>query len=422
MHLLLTLGVFFLTLILMLTRPRGLSEAWAAVIGGALMLALGLVTWREAWSTTAQGLDVLLFLFALMLFSGLLDQAGFFEWAAVLAAQAARGQPKALFRNVFLLGFATTALLSLDTTAIILTPVVLVFVARLKLPAKPYLLACAFVANTGSLLLPVSNLTNLLFMSALGMKFARFALVMALPQFAALFVNYMVFRRLFESAIGSHFDSAALPAAMSVVPDKRYFGAALAILALVLAGYFICSLAGVPPYVAALCGCAALLILGASRRRVELKRLYGEIAWSLFPFVVGLSLVIRGVENLGLARVAAQVLDRGASPLARVLTAAFGAAIGTNFINNIPMALVSLAILRHAGATAYSVYGALLGCNIGPNLTLTGSLATMLVITRARKRGENIGAGDFFRAGLITTPLVLLAGAIALWLALLILG
>ena len=418
MHLLLTLGVFLLTMALMFARPRGLQEAWAALIGGGLMLALGLVTWREAWTTTAQGLDVLLFLFALMLFSGLLDQSGFFEWAAILAARAAGGRAKALFQNVFLLGFATTALLSLDTTAIILTPIVLAFVARLKLAAKPYLLACAFVANTGSLLLPVSNLTNLLFMSGLHLGFARFAVVMALPQLAALAVNYLIFRRIFCADLEATFDADTLPAPASVVTDKAFFAVALATLALVLVGYFVSSLVGVPPYVVALCGCALLLAVGASRRRIAWKWLGGEIAWSLFPFVIGLFVVIRGVENLGLSGVATVALDGGRSPFVHILTAAFGPAIGTNLINNIPMALVSIAILSHAGAPAYSVYGALLGCNIGPNLTLTGSLATMLVIASARKRGEDIGAKDFFRAGLVTTPFVLFAGSLALWFVL----
>lgn len=421
MHVLLTLGVFFLTLILMFVRPRGLSEAWAAVTGAALMLGLGLVTWRDAWATTAQGADVLLFLFALMLFSGLLDQSGFFEWAAVLAARAADGRARTLFRNLFLLGFATTALLSLDTTAIILTPIVLAFVARLRLTAKPYLLACAFVANTGSLLLPVSNLTNLLFVSGLQLGFARFALVMALPQLAALAANYLIFRQLFRAALESQFETESLPSPMSVVPDRAYFGAALATLALVLIGYFFSSLAGVPPYIVALCGCAVLLIVGSARHRVEWKRIGGEIAWPLFPFVAGLFVVIRGVENLGLARIGTELVDSAISPLGHVLAAAFGAAIGTNLINNIPMALVSIAVVRHAGASLYSVYGALLGCNIGPNLTLTGSLATMLVITSARKRGEEVGAKDFFRAGIVATPLILFAGAIALWLVLAIL-
>jgi arsenical pump membrane protein len=403
----------------MFLRPRGLSEAWAAVFGAGLMLALGLVTWRQTLETTASGGTVLLFLFALMLFSGLLEQSGFFEWAAILASRAARGDSQALFRNIFLLGFLTTALLSLDTTAILLTPIVLAFVARLKLSAKPFLIACAFVANTGSLLLPVSNLTNLLVVSRLHLAFARFAVTMTLPQIAALAVNYLIFRRLFRRGLDDSFDPRNLPDSLSVVPDRFYFSASLVALAAVVIGYFASSLAGIPPYLVASCGCAALLIVGIARRRIEWNRLASEISLPLFAFVVGLFVVIRGMENLGLAQIAARVLDGGHSPLTQVLVSAFSAGIGSNIINNIPMVLLATSILQSASGSAFEIYGALLGCNIGPNLTLAGSLATMLVITSARKRGEEIGAKEFFRAGLLTTPLVLLASCLTLWLVLL---
>ncbi|HEX5323034.1 MAG TPA: ArsB/NhaD family transporter [Capsulimonadaceae bacterium] len=420
MHVALTLTVFLLTLSLMFLRPRGLSEAWAAVIGAALMLAFGLTTWRQAQITIGQGAGVLLFLFALMLLSGLLEQSGFFEWAAILAARSSRGEARILFRNVFLLGFAITALLSLDTTAIILTPIVAAFISRLRLPSKPYLIACAFVANCGSLLLPVSNLTNLLFASAFHLSFGRFTLIMALPQFAAILANYLAFRYLFRHQFGQDFDRRPIPDSLSVLPDRIFFAASLLVLGVVLIGYFAGSLLGIPPYLIALGGCAVLLLVGAARRRIAWKRLSGEISLPLFVFVIGLFVVVRGVENLGLAGIAAGMLDSGRSPLTQILISAFGAAIGANIINNIPMGLLAISIIKSAGASGSALYGALLGCNIGPNLTLAGSLATMLVITSARKRGENIGAWDFLRAGLFTTPLVLLASCLALWIALLV--
>ena len=418
MRLFLTLAVFTLTLTLMLTRPRGLHEAWATCVGGGLMLLLGLETPAQAWRTTAQGADVLAFLLALMLLSGLLDRSGFFEWAALHAARAAKGSGEALFRNVFVLGAVVTALLSLDTTAIILTPVVLAFVTRLKLTARPFLLACAFVANTASLLLPVSNLTNLLFQSAFHFPFGTFALRMALPQAAALAVNYFVFRRLFRSELPQAFPTDDLPTPGSVLPDGPYFRGALIVLACVLVGYFVGSLRGVPPYVVALGGCAALAFWGVARRQVK-GDVFRDVSWPLFPFVVGLFVVIRGVENLGLAQFAARGLGAvGHDSLAVILASAFGAGVGSNVINNVPMALLAISALKSAHAGPATQYGALLGCNLGPNLTLAGSLATMLVITSARKKGEDVRASEFFRAGLWTTPAILLAASLALWLAL----
>ena len=414
MHLALTLAVFLLTLALIFLRPGGLHEAWATCLGATFMLLLRLETPEQAWATVAQGGDVLAFLFALMLLSALLEQSGFFEWAAVLAARAARGDGRALYRNVFLLGALITALLSLDTTAIILTPIVIAFVQRLKLKAHPFLLACAFIANTGSLLLPVSNLTNLLFQSAFGFGFGTFALRMALPQVVVVIVNYLVFRWLFRQELPQAFDAAALPEPIAVLPDIPYFRGAVAVLAFVLAGYFIGSLHAIPPYLIALAGCFALLVWGIFRKRIDWN-IRRDISWPLFPFVAGLFVIIRAVENLDLTSSAARILTAiGPHPLPTILATSFGAGIGSNVVNNIPMALLAIAVLKDAHATAPAQYAALLGCNLGPNLTLAGSLATMLVITAARKKGEDIGAWEFFRAGLYTTPLLLLISSLTL--------
>lgn len=413
----LTLAIFALTLGLILIRPRGLNEAWATVTGGALMLLLRLETPGQAWHTVTQGADVLLFLLGLLILADLLRASGFFEWAAILAARAAKGDGAALYRNVFVLGALTTAFLSLDTTAVILTPIVLSFVGRLKLSSRPFLLACAFVANTGSLLLPISNLTNLLFVSALHWSFGRFVLTMALPQAAALLVNFWLFRRLFASDLPGEFDGGSLPETSEVIPDPPYFWGAVTVLGLVLAGYFAGSLLRVPPYAVALTGCAALMAWGVWRKQVGL-RLFGQISWPIFPFVIGLFVVVQGVENLGLAPWAARgLVAAGHSPLAQALAAAFGAGLGANIVNNIPMALLAISALPQGAAPA-AQYGALLGCDLGPNLTVAGSLATMLVITSARKQGEDIGARDFFGTGLRVTPLILLAASLALWLTL----
>ncbi len=413
----LTLLVFALTLALILIRPRGLSEAWAAIAGGGLMLVLRLETPAQAWHTVALGADVLLFLLGLLILSDLLRASGFFEWAAILAARAAGGDGRTLYRNVFVLGALTTAFLSLDTTAVILTPIVLSFVGRLKLTPRPFLLACAFVANTGSLLLPVSNLTNLLFESAFHWSFGRFVLTMALPQVAALLANFWLFRRLLASDLPDKFDGDSLPEAAEVIPDVPYFRGSVLVLCLVLLGYFAGSLLHVPPYAVALAGCAVLMGWGMWRRQVGFG-LVKEISWPIFPFVIGLFVVVQGVENLGLASLAARGLAAaGSSPPALVLASAFGAGVGANVVNNIPMALLSISAL-HQNAAPAAQYGALLGCDLGPNLTVAGSLATMLVITSARKQGEDVGARDFFRTGLRVTPLILLAASLALWLTL----
>jgi len=415
-HLRLTLAVAALTLLLVLTRPRGWHEAWWTAGGGALMLALRLETPAQAWRVIRTGQDALLFLLALLLLSALLERSGFFDWSSIQAVRLARGDGRRLYRNVFVLGALITASLSLDTTAVILTPVVLAFVARLKLPARPYIFACAFVANVASLPLPVSNLTNLLFTGAFGLPFGGFALRMLLPQGAALLTNYALFRWCFRGDLPEKFSGDDLPDPQAVVPDVGYFRAAVAVLGLVLVGYFAAPFAHLPPYAVGFAGCLALAVWGVRARQVD-GTLLREVSWPVFPFVVGLFVVIGGVENLGLTGpMAGWLLRLDTHPLAGMAAMAGGAGLASNVVNNIPAALLARSVLQQSHAHAPLVYAALLGTNIGPNLTLSGSLATLLVLTSARKKGEDIRALDFFKVGLLVTPLTLLTAVLALWL------
>jgi len=413
----LTLIVFALTLLGVFLRPWRLNEAWFTVAGGSAMLVLGLVSSHQATQIVYDGREALLFLLGLLVLSDLMRASGFFEWAAIHAARSSRGRGSILYRNIFILGFLVTALLSLDTTAVMLTPVVLALVGRLKLTARPFLFVCAFVANTGSLLLPVSNLTNLLFVSAFRWSFGAFTAWMVLPQLFSLVANYWLFRRLFASSLPSTFDVEGLPLPMApeVVPDVRFFRASVCVFALVVFGYFIGPAVRVPPYTFAMAGAFALYLWGLRLGRVSLG-LLREVSWPVFPFVIGLFVVVRAMENLGLAALVSQSLARGAqSPLLTVVIGVFGAGLGSNVVNNIPMALLSISSL-HAG-NDLSRFAALVGCNLGPNLTVAGSLATMLVIASARRQGEDVGAKDFFRVGLVATPLLLSAGCLGLFAA-----
>src|SRR4051812_16275889 len=193
-------------LALVIKRPRGVHEAVWTTGGAGLLLALGLISPAAAVAAVAAGREALLFLLALLVLSALVEKSGFFEWAAIYAARLARGDGRALYRNVFVLGTLITAVLSLDTTAVILTPLVLAFVQRLRLPPRPYLFACAFVANNASLLLPVSNLTNLIFAGTFRFSFLHFAARMLAPQLVALVVNYALFRFLFAGELPASFD------------------------------------------------------------------------------------------------------------------------------------------------------------------------------------------------------------------------
>jgi arsenical pump membrane protein len=235
---------------------------------------------------------------------------------------------------------------------------------------------------------------------------------MALPQVLGLAVNYFVFRWLFRSSLPGRIPDNALPDPKDVVPDERYFRASIAVFLFVVAGYFVGSLIHVPPYVFALGGSTVLFAVGLFLGRVKIG-IVREISWSVFPFVVGLFVVVRAMENLGLSTAVTRLLESGShSSIKTVFVGVFGAGIGSNVVNNIPMALLSISSLRHGDDLTR--YAALIGCNLGPNVTVAGSLATMLVITSARKQGEDVHAADLFKVGMLTTPLVLGAAALGL--------
>lgn len=407
MNLALSAAVFLVTLALMFARPRGVSEAWSAGIGAVLMLVLRLVTPRDVWQILRETANVLLFLLGMMLVTGVAERGGVFEALAALAARSARGDGRLLLLNVFLLGALITAFLSLDVTVIVLTPVVAATTRRLRLDPLPYLFACGFVANTASLFLPVSNLTNILMYDLLRLSFARFAGVMFLPNLAALAVNVALFFVIFRRRIPRRF------AAARVESRPRGFAAAAVGLVAVLAGLLVAGFLGAPLAIPAGVGAVALMAIARGQRTVTPRALAGSVAWGVFPFVLAMFVVIRGVERAWLPRLGA--LPAGGD-LPALLAVAFGTAVGANLINNIPMVAAMIRLLQAATPISEPLaFATLIGTNIGPSIITFGSLATMLWLALVRQRGVHVTARAYLRVGLIVTPPMLLAAALTLW-------
>ncbi len=247
MRIVVTLAIFAAMIALMVARPRRWNEAWWTMLAAAAMLNFGLVTPHDALGAILAGKNALLFLLSLLALSLLVGKSGFFEWAAVRCARVAKGDAHTLYRNAFVAGAIITAILSLDTTAVMLTPVMLALVKRLKVPAAPYVVLCAFVANVSSLALPISNLTNLLFADAFRQTFAAFAARMIVPQLVALATTYAVLRWHFRRELPDRFDGESLPEPASVVPHPAYFLVCFIVLAVVLIGYFLAPLLGLEP-------------------------------------------------------------------------------------------------------------------------------------------------------------------------------
>ncbi|WP_031048920.1 SLC13 family permease [Streptomyces sp. NRRL F-5650] len=414
-------------------RPRGLPEAVAAVPAAVLVVALGTVTPREAWEQTRTLLPVIVFLALVLMLAYLCAKEGLFEAVGAAVARRCGGSPRRLLAGVFAMACAVTAVLSLDATAVLLTPVVLATAARAGARARPHVYATAHLANSASLLLPVSNLTNLLAFTASGLTFTRFAVLMALPWAAAIAVEYAVFRRFFRADLAEPVPAA--PARVAPVPAKKPDDEAgagpaappaptvprftVVVVALTLAGFALASPAGVAPAWAALGG---VLVLGGralARRHVTPRELAGAAAPLFCVFVLALGIVVGAVMTGGAASGLERLLPDGDS-LPALLGVAAVAALLANLVNNLPAVLALLPLAAPAGPA--QVLAVLIGVNLGPNLTYVGSLATLLWRRILHRQGIEVELGRFTRLGLLTVPTTVAASTAALWVAVRLVG
>jgi arsenical pump membrane protein len=416
------------------TRPRGWPEAVAAVPAAALLIATGAIGGRDAVTEAQQLGPVVGFLAAVLVIAHLCDDEGLFRACGAWMARRSGGRPRRLLVQVFAVAAVTTAALSLDATVILLTPVVFVTTARLRIRSRPYMYACTHLANSASLLLPVSNLTNLLAFSASALSFGRFAALMALPWLAAVGVEYVVLSRFFRDDLsaGAQPGTGGPDAAGAGAggPDaegtaERAAGEAglprftIAVVALTLAGFAVASAAGVNPAWAALAGAVVLAGRALAQRRATPADLGRAADLPFLVFVLALGIVVKAVVNNGLADALRPLLP-GGTTLPALLAVAALAAVLANAINNLPAVLVLIPLAVPSGAGA--VLAVLLGVNIGPNLTYTGSLATLLWRRVLRQHGSAASLREFTLLGLLTVPAGLVLAVLALWAGLHILG
>ncbi len=417
--------ITLLTLLGIMLRPWKVSEAITALTGAGALLLLGLLSPKDALATLLRDWNTFFFFLGIMSLAALAEAAGLFDWLAVQAARLSGSSSRRLFFNTFLLGSLISMLLSNDATALILTPIVYSLVTRLRLPVLPYLFACTFIADSASFLLPVSNPINILVTSQFPLGLLTFLRLLFLPSLLVIGINAGVFYFLYRRQLHGRFDIKRLPALQETVKHQAYFRYTCVILIVVAAAYIIAAAIQFPLSLVALCGSLLLLFGALYWKQTTLLSTARQISWPIFGFIAGMFLVVQALETTGLMAQFGQLLLRlsGGTSFGAVMVGTLGSALGTNLVNNVPMALVmtsSLHGIQHTPLTLQQgfVAATIFGCDLGPNLTTVGSLATVLWLLILRQRNIQVSGLDYFKVGILVTPLMLIAGAIAIWLLL----
>jgi arsenical pump membrane protein len=395
-----------------LLRPRGISEAYWACGGAILLIASGLLPLRQAGRAIYEGLDVYLFLAGMMILAELARQEGVFEWIANIAARHAGGSPQRLFLLVYIAGTIVTALLSNDATAVVLTPAVLAVVRRLKAEPKPHLLACAFIANAASFVFPISNPANLVVFGAHMPPLISWLRLFAAPSIVSVAITFVCLRWLSRTELRAAIELRIDDMPLTAEGKLALAGLLISAIALIAASMLGWPL-GAPTSIAAV---FAIILVAWRDHGVPLRVAKG-IAWSVLPLVAGLFVIVEALQKAGMLRLAIAGFAQLAQTSAWIAkyTAGFVVAFLSNGMNNLPVGLLAGTALRHSGETGIVAHAILLGVDLGPNLSVTGSLATILWLIALRRENVEVTAWEFLRVGLIAMPLALAASLLVLW-------
>jgi len=420
MHAAVAAVIFVATLIAIVVRPRGISEAWAASVGAVLMIVTASVSPASALQAVASEWNLFLFFLGLMLTAAVADMAGFFDWAADLAVLSARGSGRRLLFNVLVLGAVITAFLSNDATAVILTPIVYAIATRLRMAVMPYLFAVAFMANSASMTLPISNPINILVGDRLRAPLLEYESHLLPASLAAIAVTVVAFMVMFRRATASTFDSEA--ARKGIRGSRPFFAMTLAGLAVLALAYIIGAASLWPLGVIATGGGLVLLGVAAINRGLSRDHLRAHVSPSLFVYIAALFILVRAVEDAGITgALMANLVSRAADAGTAVAVALLGSGLLSNAVNNLPGVLVFVSGAEAGGVPRTLqepfLFGALAGADLGPNLTPVGALSTMLWLAIVRRRGVEVTAWDFMRIGLVVAPLTILAALLLIALS-----
>ncbi|CAM3777483.1 arsenic transporter [Bordetella tumulicola] len=420
---LLPAAIFIATLILVIWQPRGLNIGWSALAGAIVALLTGVVqlndvvaVWHIVWNATATFI-------AIIITSIILDAAGFFKWAALHVARWGGGRGHWLFALIVLLGAAVSALFANDGAALILTPIVMEMLLALGFGLSAtlaFVMAAGFIADTASTPLIVSNLVNIVSADFFDIGFGRYASVMMPVNIVAVVASLGVLLAVFHKQIPSRYNVAQLQPPRSAIRDHTTFQVGMAILILLLAGFFILEPLGIPISAIAATGALVLLLVAGQQHIVGTRRIMREAPWHIVVFSLGMYLVVYGLRNAGLTAYLTRLLDYFGDQ--GLWTATLGTGVVTAFLasvlNNLPAVLVGALAIADTSTTGVirdaMIYANVIGTDLGPKITPIGSLATLLWLHVLARKGLRITWGYYFKIGIVLTLPVLLVTLAAL--------
>jgi arsenical pump membrane protein len=384
-----------------ITRPMRLPEAVWAVAGAAILLVAGLLPWTAGLHAVGKAIDVIAFLIGMMVLSETARREGLFDWVAAYAVNHANHSPRRLFLLIYGVGVVVTVFLSNDATAVVLTPAVYAAAGKARVSPLPYLFVCAFIANAASFVLPISNPANLVLYAGHSPPLGRWLASFAVPSALSILATYAILRFVECDGLRGQCDSNVAQPRLTIGGRTALAGIALTAVALLAVSAFDMQL-GLPTCLLGVVTATVVLI----RNREAPHNLVKGVSWAVLPLVAGLFVMVEALNETGLTSDLALALQSAAQTSVTATAASAGTllSVGCNLINNLPAGLIASTAIAQAHPPPRVVDALLIGVDLGPNLSITGSLATILWLTAIRREGENVGFWRFLKVGVLVMP------------------